>query len=86
MKRPLYLLMAIVLAALFYYFLFSAKTGKGQDATLHYELVKDWPQLPTDFLLGNPTGIGIDRDQHIFVFHRAYRKWPANNIRFILYQ
>jgi DNA-binding beta-propeller fold protein YncE len=40
-----------------------------------YELVKDWPQLPTGFLLGNPSGIGVDHNQNIFVFHRAYRKW-----------
>ena len=40
-----------------------------------YELVKDWPQLPDGFLLGNPTGIGIDSSQNIFVFQRAGRKW-----------
>lgn len=49
-----------------------------------YELVKDWPQLPEGFVLGNPSGIGVDRNQNIFVFHRAYRKWvlpcPADSI------
>ncbi|HMH24852.1 MAG TPA: peptidyl-alpha-hydroxyglycine alpha-amidating lyase family protein [Puia sp.] len=44
----------------------------------NYELVKDWPRLPADFGLGNPTGLGIDSNQHIFVFHRAERKWPLN--------
>ena len=42
-----------------------------------YELVKDWPKLPAGFILGNPSGIGIDSNQNIFIFHRAGRKWPA---------
>lgn len=46
------------------------------NAAAGYELVKDWPHLPESFELGNPTGIGIDSKQHVFVFHRAYRKWP----------
>ena len=41
-----------------------------------YELVKNWPNLPKSFNLGNPTGISIDTDQNIFVFHRADRNWP----------
>lgn len=46
-----------------------------QDNASKYELVKDWPQLPQGYVLGNPTGIGVDKDQHIFVFSRADRKW-----------
>jgi peptidylamidoglycolate lyase len=41
-----------------------------------YQRVKDWPQLPKALVLGNPTGIGIDTNQNIFVFHRAGRTWP----------
>lgn len=48
----------------------------GNTAAAGYELVKDWPQMPKELVLGNPTGIGIDSKQHVFVFHRAYRKWP----------
>lgn len=40
-----------------------------------YELVANWPQLPTGFVLSQPTGIGIDTSEHIFVFHRAGRRW-----------
>jgi peptidylamidoglycolate lyase len=40
-----------------------------------YELVKDWPNLPKDFVLGNPAGLGIDSDNNIVVFHRAGRPW-----------
>ncbi len=41
-----------------------------------YELVKNWPDLPKGFKLGNPTGIGIDSNQNIFIFHRPDRVWP----------
>lgn len=52
------------------------KIGKGSASFTGYELVKDWPQLPGNFRLGNPTGIGIDSNQNIFIFHRANREWP----------
>ena len=42
-----------------------------------YELVKDWPQLSAGYTLGQPTGIGVDTKNHIFVFHRAGRKWST---------
>jgi peptidylamidoglycolate lyase len=31
--------------------------------------------LPDNYKLGNPTGIGIDTNQNIFIFHRADREW-----------
>lgn len=40
-----------------------------------YERVKDWLQLPEGYILGQPTGIGIDSRQNVFVFHRANRTW-----------
>lgn len=43
---------------------------------IRYQLVKDWPRLADGYALGNPTGIGIDTDQNIFIFHRAGREWP----------
>jgi peptidylamidoglycolate lyase len=42
-----------------------------------YERVKDWPQLPDHYKLGSPTGLGIDSQQHIFIFHRAGRTWSS---------
>jgi peptidylamidoglycolate lyase len=47
-----------------------------QHNLFRYQLVKDWLALPDSFILGNPTGIGIDTYQNVFVFHRADRKWP----------
>ena len=40
-----------------------------------YELVKDWPKIPTEFVLGNPTGLAIDSENNILIFHRASRSW-----------
>lgn len=80
MKKRLYFLLAVIVCLPVYYFLISPKTGNGNDPFTRYELVKDWPQLPAGFVLGNPTGIGIDSNQNIFVFHRAYRKWPTDNV------
>ena len=67
------ILSALLLSA---YFLQPLKQGKGLDKTTKYELVNNWPQLPNDLKLGNPTGIDIDTNQNLVVFHRAGRKWP----------
>lgn len=49
-----------------------------------YKLDADWPNLPKDFKLGQVTGVGIDTNQNLFLFHRADRKWttpfPTNAI------
>jgi peptidylamidoglycolate lyase len=58
------------------YLLQSKKKGKARDASSRYELVKDWPQLPKEIILGNPTGIDTDTSDNIVVFHRAGREWP----------
>jgi peptidylamidoglycolate lyase len=42
-----------------------------------YQLVPDWPQLPSGYVLGNPSGIGIDNKKNIVVFHRASKNWPV---------
>lgn len=44
---------------------------------VNYELVSNWPVLSEGYKLGQPTGIGIDKNDHIFVFHRAGRKWTT---------
>jgi peptidylamidoglycolate lyase len=58
------------------YLLQPQKKGKGRDGVARYELVKDWPQLPKEIILGNPTGIDTDTNDNIVVFHRAGREWP----------
>jgi peptidylamidoglycolate lyase len=70
----LILLLAIVLIA--GYILQDKKTGKGTDTSTTYELVSNWLKIPDSIQLGNPSGIGLDTSQNIFIFHRADRKWP----------
>ncbi len=44
--------------------------------TTRYKQVKDWPKLPKGFKLGNPTGVGVNSQGNLIVFHRADRTWP----------
>ncbi|MFI5152379.1 MAG: peptidyl-alpha-hydroxyglycine alpha-amidating lyase family protein [Chitinophagales bacterium] len=44
---------------------------------LPYKQVQDWPRLPEHFILGNPTGMDMDKDQNLVVFHRGSRIWPS---------
>ena len=49
-----------------------------------FSLVQQWPRLSEEFKLGNPTGIGVNSENQIVVFHRASREWqypmPETNI------
>ena len=74
-KKILYLILAFTGLLIICYFLQPIKKGNGFDEITKYELVKNWINLPKDFKLGNPTGIGIDTNQNIVVFHRADREW-----------
>lgn len=86
-KKFTYFLLGIAVLILICYFLQPIKKGKGLDTTIKYELVKNWLDLPKVLKLGNPTGISIDTNQNIVVFHRADREWslfgamPANPIK-----
>jgi peptidylamidoglycolate lyase len=46
----------------------------GNDSAAH-ELAKQWPPIK-NLKIGNPTGIGIDSKENLFIFHRASRIWP----------
>jgi len=56
-----------------------SKTTSNEDGVSkpNYELVNGWPELSKDYKIGQPTGIDIDKDEHIFVFHRAGHKWTT---------
>ena len=75
-KKTSYFLFILAGFLIASYFLQPIKKGKGIDGATRYELVKNWPHLPKDLKLGNPTGISTDTSQNIVVFHRADRKWP----------
>jgi len=40
-----------------------------------YHVVHGWPILPDGLALGQATGVGVDSDDNVFVFHRAGRRW-----------
>jgi peptidylamidoglycolate lyase len=71
-----YFFLFLTILLFFGYIFQDKKIGQGYDKTIKYELIKNWPYLPKGLILGNPTGISIDTNQNIIVFHRADRKWP----------
>lgn len=75
-KKIIYFLSGLIGILMASYFLQPIKKGKGIDIKTKYMLVKNWLNLPKDLKLGNPTGISIDTNQNIVVFHRADREWP----------
>jgi peptidylamidoglycolate lyase len=75
-RRLIYFLVLATILIVIAYYLQPVKEGTGTDTVTRYELVKDWPRLPAHFSLGNPTGLGIDSEQNLIVFHRAGRTWP----------
>lgn len=54
---------------------FSSKPDDKKQEPSSYELDAHWPKLTAGYTLGQPTGIGIDSKDHVFIFHRAGRKW-----------
>ena len=75
-KKIFYSLVLIAVIFIAFNFFQSKKIGTGADRNTKYELVKNWPSLGAEITLGNPTGLGIDTNQNIVVFHRGERKWP----------
>ena len=76
LKEINWLLFAIILLVIAAYIFQDKKKGSSNNSAIKYELVKDWLKLPAQLKLGNPTGIGIDTNQDIFILHRANRVWP----------
>jgi peptidylamidoglycolate lyase len=47
---------------------------RSHDASANsYEEVKNWPDLPPDVRLGECAGVAVDRNGHVFIFHRPGR-------------
>ena len=74
-KKSIYFIISLAGLLLICYLLQPINKGKGLVKTIKYELVENWLDLPKELKLGNPTGISIDTNQNIVVFHRANRKW-----------
>ena len=64
-------------AVSFMLLLFCSFTGAAQTQTgkQQYRLDDDWPKLPAGYKLGQVTGVDVDTEQHVFLFHRAERVW-----------
>ncbi|WP_169816868.1 peptidyl-alpha-hydroxyglycine alpha-amidating lyase family protein [Kangiella sediminilitoris] len=49
-----------------------------------YSIVANWPDMPAQISMGQATGVAVDSHNHVFIFHRANRKWiepfPADKI------
>ena len=63
---------------------FSISLSCEEPSESQFSLVQQWPRLSEEFKLGNPTGIGVNSENQIVVFHRASREWqypmPETNI------
>lgn len=44
-----------------------------------YRVVRDWPQLPAGIILGQVSGVDVDSQGRVFVFHRADRIWTGQD-------
>lgn len=53
------------------------KTQQESKKSDFYILVNDWPNLPENFTLGSPTGLGLDSEGNIIAFHRSGRAWET---------
>ncbi len=58
----------------------AAQAPAPDGAGARYKVVHGWPVLPPGELLGEVTGVGVDSRGNVVVFHRAGRKWPADDI------
>jgi len=43
----------------------------------NYSAVENWPKIPSDLELGNPTGLALKSNQNLVVFHRGSRSWQT---------
>ena len=64
---------------IFNYFLLliflSCSNNKEKEST--YIAVENWPKIPSNYELGNPTGLALKSNQNLIVFHRGSRSWQT---------
>ena len=54
----------------------SEPLADGHTAPAGYHVVHGWPQLPEGRDLGEVSGVSVDREGNVFVFHRNDQSWP----------
>ena len=75
-KKIIYLFAFLTGVFFIFYFFQDKKSGVGKNKSVSYELINNWLQIPDSIHFGNPTGLGMDTNQHLIIFHRAGREWP----------
>jgi len=55
----------------------SGISQEGKQDSAEYELVEGWPNIQGDHVLGQVTGIDVDRGQNILLIHRGPRRWRS---------
>jgi peptidylamidoglycolate lyase len=70
MKHPLLLFMTIILISC------HPRPSTPVAYPCQHIWIRTWPQLPQQYLLGNPSGMAVDTAGNIIVFHRGSKKWP----------
>ena len=75
LKTIFYLFVPLTMVIGVSYLLQEVKNNDAARTDPGYKQAK-WPALPAAVTPGNPTGIGIDTNQNIVVFHRAGKEWP----------
>jgi len=42
-----------------------------------YELIENWIKIPDNYVFGNPTGVALNSNQNLVVYHRGSRSWQV---------
>lgn len=50
-----------------------------KNLTVSYRSVPGWPQTNSGIVLGGVSGVSLDRDQNVVIFHRANRIWSTDS-------
>src|SRR3954466_12970735 len=58
-----------------------AAVAQSPSANSPYVVVHGCPILPDGYVLGQVSGVGVDSQNHVWIFHRADHSWPTDEQR-----
>jgi len=79
MKKPVLVFLATFFSGGFGFAAGEHAPGTSVSAHNGYRVVHGWPSLPEGRVLGAISGVGIDSNGNVFVFHRNERTWPPSD-------
>lgn len=79
MKRYALIILATLVAASPVFAAGDQAPDSGAGKPEGYRVVHGWPELPEGRVLGAVSGVGVDAQGKVFVFHRNQRSWPATD-------